>query len=97
MRKSLPDTDLVAIENETNVNKSWAKFYNILNRTIKLCFPVCKRRPRKNNKSKWWNSQNEAGLLHKKYAHEKYLLTQNKNYMIECESLGPKNKDNKTK
>ena len=39
------------------------------------------------NKIKWWNSQIEAGLLLKKRAHGKYLLSQNGNDKIEYERL----------
>ena len=56
---------------------------------VKVCISVCKRHPHKNNKSKWWNRQSEAGLLHKKHAHNKYLLSQNENYEIEYERLTP--------
>ena len=41
----------------------------------------------KNNKPKWWNRQIEAGLLHKKYAHNKYLSSQNENDKIEYERI----------
>ena len=51
LRKILTDTDWVVVENETNVNKSWVKFCNILNGAVKLCIPICK-----NNTLKWWNS-----------------------------------------
>ena len=63
-------------------------FYNILNGAVKLCIEVCKRRSRRNiNKPKWWNSQNEARLLHKNLAHGKYFLSQNENDKIEYEKL----------
>ena len=48
LRKLLADTDRSIVENETEVNKSWEKFYDILNGAVKLCIPVCKSRPRKN-------------------------------------------------
>ena len=51
------------------------------------CIPVCKRRPRKNTKRKWWNKQIQAGLLFKKHEHNKYLLSQNENDKIEYERL----------
>ena len=53
----MADINWGIVENEIDVNKSWEKFYNILNGAVKLCIPVCKRRPRKNNKPKWWNRQ----------------------------------------
>ena len=88
LRTILTYTDWSIVENEADVNKSWEKFYDILNRAAKLCILVCKRRPRKYiNKPKWWNSQIEAGLLHKKRAHGKYLLAQNENDKIEYERL----------
>ena len=80
--KIFADSGWGVVENETDINKSWEKFYNILNGAVKLCIPVCKRRPRKINKPKWWNSQIEPGLLHKKHAHNKYLLSQNKSHKI---------------
>ena len=27
----------------SDINKSWAKFYSILNGVVRLCVPVCKR------------------------------------------------------
>ena len=95
LRKLLADTNWSIVENETDVYKSWEKFYNILNGAVKLCIPVCKRRPRKNkniNRPKWWNSQIEARLLLKKSAHDKYLLSQNENDKIEYERLRRKTK-----
>ena len=78
----------------------WRTFWgiwngNILNGAVKLCIPVCKRRPCKNkniNKPKWWNSQIETGLLLKKHAHDKYLLSQNENDKIKYERLRCKTK-----
>ena len=62
----MADTDWSVVENETDINESWTKFYNILNGVIELCVPVCKRRSHRNNKSKWWNSQIQSKLLKKK-------------------------------
>ena len=45
----MADTDWGVVANETDVNKSWKKFYIILNGAFKLCIPVCKRRPRSYN------------------------------------------------
>ena len=64
--KILADTYCGVVETETDVGKSWAKFYNILNGTVKICIPVRRRCPRN-------NSQIAAGLLYKKHAHNKYL------------------------
>ena len=83
----MADTDWGVVENESDINKSWEKFYNILNGVNKLCISVYKRHPYENNKPKWWSSQIEAGLLHKKYAHRKYLLSQDENDKIEYERL----------
>ena len=69
----MSDTDWGVVENETLVNKYWAKFYNILYGAAKLCVPVCKRRLRKNNKSKWWNRQIDAGLFHTKKLEVPYI------------------------
>ena len=59
------------------MNLSWAQFYSILK--AKLCILVYKRRSRKRIKPKRWSSYNEAGLLHKKRAHNQYLLSQDEN------------------
>ena len=95
LRKILADTDWSIVENEIDVNKSWENFYNILNGAVKLCIPICKRRLRKNiNEPKWWNRQIETGLLPKKCALVRYLLSQNENDKIEYERLRRKTKQN---
>ena len=45
-RDILTDTDRNVVEDETKINHSWAKFYDILHRIVKLCIPVCKRHSR---------------------------------------------------
>ena len=62
----MADTDWSVVENKIDLNKSWVKFYNILNGAVKLSIPVCKRRPCKNDKLKWWNNKIEAELFKKK-------------------------------
>ena len=87
IRKILPLTDWSVVENETDINESWEIFYEILNGVVLLYIPVCKKHPRQNNKPKWWKSQIEARLLHKKHAHHKYLVSQNVNDRIKYERL----------
>ena len=83
----MADTDWCVVEDEIDISESKAKFYNILNGVVKLCIPFCIRHSHINNKLKRWNSQIEAGLLHKKCTHNKYQLSQNENDKIDYERL----------
>ena len=42
-RKILAYTEWSVVENETDINESWAKFDNIFNGVVELFIPVCKK------------------------------------------------------
>ena len=75
LRTILSEIDWNQLLQSNDINSSWNKFTERLNKAIKLCIPVCKRRPCHNTKPKWWNNQIKSSLSDKKRAYRQYQRT----------------------
>ena len=75
LRSIINDANWNAILTETNIDKAWKIFTNVLNSAINSCIPYRNRRSANKSKPKWWNNEIKNSLILKKAAYNKFRST----------------------
>ena len=87
LRSLLASSNWKPLTESDDINDAWKIFTKTLNDAVNICVPLRSRRPTKNIKPKWWNTNIKHCLAAKKNAHKKYVDTRNESDKIRYDAL----------